>query len=722
MAVVQLEQFDIAVAHPYNFATGGFWASLPRICQRLPAAKILMISDKLRSSDVMRGFHKVAVSEKSLPPGVRAYRMQYEEFLGTQATQDVRYLRTYLVLDTSLGDEGLVRLLGTYGIAARIPQEPVPQPFTSGWSDWHMTIADDGTFWSMLRSKDQQYGSIYPRTLHRLFSLDFPVWAVLTVYTFPQAQAMQLLQRKSISAKHDKSEGEQAQEAGEVRSTVDRIIYETHRYGAALHTARLYVLIGADSKEELRTRKSVLSGALPLAMENAEATKMPDVFSAIPPTVSDGAALTSPGVSLLSGSILSFRRRTETHGVLLGMDRNQAPVILNIFDDRNPSYNSVVLGQTGSGKTFAMLTMMMRHLMLGTRSIIIDPQGNIDLPFLGSDAYHRSRLGTSEASINILDITRGELMDQVSSVKHTLRMLSVLPPADDLADSLLDDVLLDIYEPLWGKDIVSTQMPTLGAVEERLAYQVDSAQSARVRDCANALAFRLGPYTKGSLSNLFGRPTTVDFSLNAVVNVFDVSRLPDQTTGGNLRAALLAILVADINQSIRRRRQAGDQTPILFFVDEMGILMRDQVVAAYISAEYKTSRSRYVGMIVADQDLHSMLGPADPVSGLHHGIPILANAAFSLIFRQKGSEAGNIREHFPDVPRGLVDILPTMAQGTCVAQFPDDLLVVNVMASPLDRVILSSRLQDRLEARRVVERLMAEIGIVGDLRNEGEGR
>ena len=98
-----------------------------------------------------------------------------------------------------------------------------------------------------------------------------------------------------------------------------------------------------------------------LAMEDTEATKMPDVFSAMPPTVSDGAALTSPGVSLLSGSALSFRRRTETHGILLGMDRNQAPVIVNVFDDRNPSYNSVVLGQTGSGKTFAMLMLMMRH-------------------------------------------------------------------------------------------------------------------------------------------------------------------------------------------------------------------------------------------------------------------------------------------------------------------------------------------------------------------------
>ena len=45
--------------------------------------------------------------------------------------------------------------------------------------------------------------------------------------------------------------------------------------------------------------------------------------------------LTSPGVALLAGSSLAYRRRTETKGILLGTDRNQAPVIFNIFDRAN---------------------------------------------------------------------------------------------------------------------------------------------------------------------------------------------------------------------------------------------------------------------------------------------------------------------------------------------------------------------------------------------------
>ncbi len=709
MAIVQLNQFDIAVAQPYHFATGGFWAGLPRMCRGAPVVKLLIISDKLRGEDITRGFRQRAAPENSLPSGVRAYRMQYEEFLETQVSQEMRFLRAYLVMDTSLDDEGLVRLLGSYGLSARVPEGEVPQPFSNGAIDWDTVVSDDGQYqyWSMLQSTAQQHGSIFPRTLHRLFKLEFPVWVALTIYTYPQASANQLLRRKSISARYDKSEGDGAVEAQEVGNTVRAVSHEMHRYGSALHTIQLYVLVGADSKEEISARRDVLRGAVPVEMRTAPADKIATVFSTDLPPDSSGAFLTSPGVSILTGSALSFRRRTETRGVMMGMDRNQAPVIFDIFDESNASYNCVVLGQTGSGKTFAVLLSMMRHLLLGARSIIVDPQGNINLSFLGEDVCHRSVIGTSEASINILDITRDELMKQVSSVKHILRMLSVLPEDNGLDDAVLDEVLVDIYAPLWGKDV---PVPTLGAVRKRLEQQASNAHSPTVQASAAGLANRLAPYTEGSLAALFGRRTTVDFSLDAFVNIFDVSRLPDQTTGGNLRAALLGILVADINQSIRRRRAAGDVAPIIFFIDEFGILTRDPVVAAYTSSEYKTARSRLVGMIVADQDLHSMLGPADPVSGVHHGIPILANAATTLIFKQRGSELTGIRDHFPDIPGLLIDKLPTLGLGSCIAQLPNDLLTVQVMPSPLEKIILSSRLQDRRRAREVIEQLIREIG------------
>ncbi|HID89404.1 MAG TPA: hypothetical protein EYP52_06815 [Anaerolineae bacterium] len=709
MPVVQLVPFDLQTSPPGRImAQVGFWASLPRIVRGLPVARLLMVADNLRPEDVLDGFRRVAVPEEELPAGVMAYRVQYEDFI-RQAVQETRYMRLYLVVDTTLDEEGLIRLLGTYGIRALpLDERGIPMPFSAGDAAWDRVVTDGGV-WAMIRSRLTQSGALHPRVLHRLFALEFPVWAALQIRTFSNQEALGLLRRKGISAQYSKAQGEAAEEAQIVRQSVRDIRYELNRVGTALHTVRLYVLVGAYDESTLGERLAIVRGALPLDMEPWEAS--PDdirrVFSADPLLETDGSPLTTTGLVILTGSALSYRRRTETRGVLLGTDTYQAPVVINVFDDRSPSYNMVVLGQTGAGKTFAVLLLMLRHLLLGVRLIIIDPQGNIDLSFLGAEICHKSVIGTSAASINILDIVHDEIGNQVESVCSMLTMLGVLKAGDNLGRAVLDEVLMDIYEPLWGR-VAGTEVPTLEAVQRRLEGVASRAVLPAVRDTAMSLATTLSPYTRGSRAVLFGRPTTVDFSLRHPVTVYDVSRLPQQEQGGNLRAAQLAILVADVNQAIRQLRKAGDRAPILFFVDEMGILMRDAVIASYISAEYKTARARLVGMIVADQDLHSLLGPADE-RGLHHGVPILANAAFSLIFRQKGSEKGRIREFFPDLPDVFVERLPVLTQGTCVAQLPDDLLLVNVRPSMLDRIVLSSRLQDREQARRIIHRMVDEL-------------
>ena len=722
MAVVQLSQFDITVGQLYHFATGGFWANLPRFCRNVPAARLLLVSDTLNPQHIQDGFTAAAQSEDGLPPSLRAFRMQYEDYLG-QMSREVRFMRVYLVMESYLSDDSLCQMLSTYNIPARPLTEAVPRPFARGVDKWDHVLADDGTYWRLLRSKTIQHGSIFARVFHRLFGLEFPVFAALNIYTFPPAEANDILRRKSMAVRYSRPQGDAVAEMQSLAGSIGSMQAEMSRFGTAFHTVRLHVLVSGDSPARLRERTDIVRGALAgVGMDSVQpqGPELSAVFSAKSMPSSDGSTLTTPGVALMAGSALSYRRRTETRGVLLGTDQNQAPVVFNFFDDNASSYNSVVLGQSGKGKTFAVLLIMLRHMLLGVRNIIIDPQGNIDLAFLGDEhSYHLSRLGTDKASINIMDITRDEMMTQISSVKHILQMLNVLPPGDATAEAVTDQVLMDIYRPLWDyrDKLPLAQMPTLKAVQSRLtdiAQSGSQTATSAARSSAQQIAYQLDPYVVGSLATLFGQATTVDFSLQRDMTVYDVSRLPDSATGGNLRAVLLAILVADINQHIRRLRRgdAGrerDTTPILFFVDEMGVLMRDAVIASYVSAEYKTARARRVGMIVADQDLHSLLGPADH-TGLHHGEPILANAAYRFLFMQPDDQLAILRDKFPGLPRALVNRLPGLPRGTCIAQFPDDLLVVNVDASPLEEIVLSSRLEDQASARDLVKRMMAESG------------
>ena len=111
---------------------------------------------------------------------------------------------------------------------------------------------------------------------------------------------------------------ETAQDATEVTSTIARLQAEMNRAGAALHTMRFYAMVGGVDEKELQTRLEVVRGAIPLEMlrvtpPGATARK---VFSVQPLDDVSGTPLTSPGVALLTGSALSYRRRTETRGVL----------------------------------------------------------------------------------------------------------------------------------------------------------------------------------------------------------------------------------------------------------------------------------------------------------------------------------------------------------------------------------------------------------------------
>lgn len=711
MAIVQIEPFDLLTSSPTHLmSTTGFWASLSRITT-FGTARLLVVTDNLRVEDVLSGFHGVAVGLEELELTMRWYYLQYEQFL-RQTLQVTRHMRIYLITDSKLGEQGLLRLLSSYGIRVRaLGAEGIVRPFNEGNMKWNRLIDSAGYHWAVVRSRIRQSGILHPRMLHRLFALDFPIWCSLDIGTYSNEETSRLLRLKDAAATHENSTNSEAQgQARQVRQTIAQLRSEINRLGSALHLVRFSLLIGGESEAQLTRRLEVVRGNAGFDLEGWETPLrhfLPEMFGPSPNTQVEGSLLPSHALSILTGSATSYRRRTETRGVFLGMDRHQAPIIFDIFDPRHPSYNCVVLGQTGSGKTFAITLSMLRHLLMGVRLIILDPQGNIDFNWLG-ELYHKAIIGTSDASINILDIAHDEMANQVSTVIAMLAMLGVVDQQERLEVALIDQVLCDIYRPLWGRVTTGTQVPTLGAVQRRLDLlkhetQLDSAS----RRAAEHLSLALEPYVSGSRAKLFGRATTVDFSLDHAVTVYDVSRLPKSGQDEKLRAALLSILVADINQAIRNKRHAGDQVPILFFVDEMGILMRDPVIASHVSSEYKTARSRKVGMIVADQDLHSLLGPADE-HGLHHGVPILANSATTLIFNQKASELARIREHFPDLPESMILSLPVMAQGTCICQLPGDLLQVNVIPSPFELAVLSSKLEDRARARELMKTIQRE--------------
>ena len=233
------------------------------------------------------------------------------------------------------------------------------------------------------------------------------------------------------------------------------------------------------------------------------------------------------------------------------------------------------------------------------------------MSWLGEDGHGRGlankvSVGKEGNSVNILDKTFPEMNNQIEFVLGGLQMLGIYGREERLKHTLLDTALFELYRAAEAKGEVPT-LPQLAEVVGRIGNE----QEGNIQQLAQELVFALKPFTQGSRAELFGQATNIDLSLSAPVNIFDVSAFPSRQTGGSMRSMLFATLFGLINQSILNRRtrpENPDLAPIMFFVDEIGVLMRDPVVADYTSDKYKTARSLRVSMIVADQTVASLLG------------------------------------------------------------------------------------------------------------------
>lgn len=716
MTILELHPYDLNLVSPAYLAAGrDLWAKLPDLVQGLPTARLLMVASSFSSEDVLAGFRQQAIPAGNLPQLVAAYRTLFEQHVH-EAVQNTRYMRLFLVINLQQA-EAAGRLLAHYGLRATPLTSTIPTPFTSLENQWNRGVGEDGQRWALVQSQAQQTGQLSLTYLHNLLNVDFPIWISLELETLAKAESMSLLRRKATSARFERSADLEARaEAQDVSQIAQLLRAEIQNAGMALHHLRLNVLVGGHNESQLQERLHVVRSTCGLDLETWEApiSQAQEMFAPTPPQAVSGSLVTTRGVLAAVGSPLTYKRRTVTNGVLVGSDLNNAPVIFNLFDPSHPSYNAILLGQTGSGKTFAFQLIALRHLLLGCRLVMVDPQGNLDWSFLGDEVCQTVRLGTAKSQLNVLDIIHDELPQQIEGVLSRLRLLEVYDAGESLARPILDRVLTDMYTLIWaetqaGQAGLTPTLPQLQARLQLLAEGEESGPSA-LRHTAHQMAYRLSRYTEGSQADLFGHRSNVDFSLSHPVTIFDVSALPSAETEGNLRAALLSILVGGTSQAIRRLRKANNRAPIIWFIDEFGVLMRDAVVASHVSYEYKTARARLVSMVVADQTLPSLMGQKDAL-GTAHGELMFGNAAVNLIFFQREGERQHIRHYYPELPQALEERIYHQGLGQCVLQLPHDTLQMTVQASDFERILLSSRLQDKERRLGLISKLrQQEVG------------
>ena len=279
----------------------------------------------------------------------------------------------------------------------------------------------------------------------------------------------------------------------------------------------------------------------------------------------------------------------------------------------------------GSGKSFATKLGVLRGLMRGVVSYVIDPEGEYADMARAAGGRVLSP-GVPGQGMNPFVIDRGdpeELLQRIGSLRRLMEvMVGERLSAERRAS--LDHSLATYY----------------GRPRERTGFRDFYAFLAEDdRD----LSMLLRPFATGSLRHLLSDEGADLLGSEALVTVFDLRLLEPE-----LRPAAAMVCTETVWAAAAR-----DPRPRLLVVDEVWSIMQHPEGAAFLVSMAKRARKHRLGLQFITQDVQDLLSEdtSRAITG-HSGRALLQNAAFKLLLQQDAAAIGAVCDAF-DLPDEL---------------------------------------------------------------------
>lgn len=530
------------------------------------------------------------------------------------------------------------------------------------------------------------YAFSYPRYLDTNWLspiVNFDVTMDISQFIYPigSEQIMKTLKKKvaqmQSSMRMDMEKGKVRDPALETAlEDAESLRTEIQRGQEKFFQFALYFTIYSDDEKKLervsKQLESLLAGKL-IITKKAQLEAEKALNSTMPFCLDELYTIRNMNTSPLSTTFpFTSADLTSNKGILYGLNRhNDSLIIFDRFALENA--NSVVFAKSGAGKSYAVKLEILRQLMMGTDTIVIDPENEYEnLCSTVGGSYLRLSLN-SDRRINPFDLPSpiegssvlpGDLLrSNIINLHGLLRlMLGGLTPAED---GILDKALVDVYA-LKG---ITMDLVDPSIYEPPLMQDLFDVLNSM--DSATSLVQKLSKYTSGTFSGLFNKRSNVD--LETGLMVFSIRDLEDE-----LRPVAMYIVLNYIWNKVRSKLKKR-----LLVVDEAWSLMQHEDSAKFLFGLVKRARKYYLGVTTITQDVEDFMK-----SGF--GKPIVTNSSMQLLLKQAPSSVTVLKEVF-NLTKGEEYVLLNSGVGQGLFFAGDKHVAIQIIASfSEDKVVTSN--------------------------------
>ena len=318
---------------------------------------------------------------------------------------------------------------------------------------------------------------------------------------------------------------------------------------------------------------------------------------------------------------------SSNEGILYGINRhNNSLILFDRFSLENA--NEVLFGKTGSGKSYMVKLAILRYLMSGVDTIVLDPENEYKhlSDAVGGSFYNISLASPSHINPFDLPLPRKDekpedvLRSNVINLVGLLRiMLGELTPEED---AIMDRALTETYA---AKDITPESDPATWP--ERLPLMEDFESVLEGMEGAESLVRRVRKFTKGTFSQFFNQPTNI--SMDKPFVVFGLRDMEDE-----LRAMAMFVIMRYIWNKVRSELKKR-----ILVVDEAWWVMQNEDGASFLYGICKRSRKYWLGVTTITQDVNDFMKSA-------YGQPIITNSSLQILMKQSAATIDIVQKTF----------------------------------------------------------------------------